>query len=79
MSLYFLYFQNQVYRLQSYTFLECNILHHKKVAQFCCDFYNQKFRAVVVTENQYKYLLNNEATGAKAVKILYEFEANAQK
>lgn len=43
------------------------------------EFYNQKFRAVIVTENQYKYLVNKEATGAKSVKILYEFEVNAKK
>ena len=56
-----------------------NYIEYDNLTDMYNDFYNQKFRAVVVTENQYKYLLNNEATGAKAVKILYEFEANAQK
>lgn len=42
------------------------------------DFYNQKFRAILVNENQYKYLQNNIESNKK-VKILYEFEANAKK
>lgn len=43
------------------------------------DFYSSDFRAVIVTENQYKYLVNMETTGKKQVKILYEFEVNAKK
>ena len=42
------------------------------------DFYNQKFRAILVNENQYKYLQNNIENNKK-VKILYEFKANAKK
>ena len=43
------------------------------------NFYNREFRAVVVNDNEYKYLVNNEATGAKSVKVLYEFKVNALK
>jgi len=42
------------------------------------DFYEQKFRAVLVDDNQYKYLQNN-IEEEKEVKILYEFQANAKK
>ena len=41
------------------------------------DFYDQKYRAIIVNQNQYQYLLNN--SNNKAVKILYEFEVNALK
>ena len=42
-------------------------------------FYNQKFRAAIVNDNEYKYLLNNESNGGKSVKILYEFKVNTLK
>jgi len=42
------------------------------------DFYNQEFRAILVNENQYKYLENN-IQNDRQVKILYEFEVNAKK
>ena len=43
------------------------------------DFYNQNFRAVLVNENQYKYMKNMISENAREVKILYEFKANAKK
>ncbi len=46
--------------------------------QMFTDFYNQQFRAVIVNENQYNYLKNN-INNTKAVKILYDFKANAKK
>lgn len=42
------------------------------------DFYSQEFRAILVNENQYKYLQNNIQSN-REVKILYEFKANAKK
>lgn len=42
------------------------------------DFYNQNYRAILVNENQYKYLKNNIQNN-RSVKILYEFIANAKK
>lgn len=42
------------------------------------DFYEQKYRAILVNENQYKYLQNNIQNNQE-VKILYEFKANARK
>lgn len=42
------------------------------------DFYSQQFRALIVNENQYKFLENNIINSRK-VKILYEFQANAKK
>lgn len=42
------------------------------------DFYEQNFRAILVNENQYKYLKNNIQNN-RPVKILYEFIANAKK
>ena len=42
-------------------------------------FYNNEFRAIIVTENQYKYLKNNKIKPETDVKILYTFKANALK
>lgn len=42
-------------------------------------FYKQDFKAVIVNENQYRYLVNNEVSNGRAVKILYEFDVNALK
>lgn len=42
------------------------------------DFYNQKFRAIVVNDNQYKYLENNPKNNKK-IKKLYEFKAVTKK
>ena len=43
------------------------------------DFYNQKYRAIIVNENQYKYLKNNIEPNSRSVKILYKFKANGKK
>lgn len=42
------------------------------------DFYSQKFRAVIVNENQLKYLENNP-NNSKKIKTLYEFKAITKK
>ena len=42
------------------------------------DFYNQKFRALVVNDNQFKYLENNSKYNKK-IKKLYEFKAVTNK
>lgn len=41
-------------------------------------FYGQNFRAMIVTENQYKYLENNPRNNKK-IKILHEFKAVTEK
>lgn len=41
-------------------------------------FYGQNFRAMIVTENQYKYLENNPRNN-KEIKILHEFKAVTEK
>ena len=41
-------------------------------------FYGQNFRAMIVTENQYKYLKNNPRNN-KEIKILHEFKAVTEK
>lgn len=43
------------------------------------DFYNQNFRAILVNENQYKYMKNYITENSREVKILYEFRVNAKK
>lgn len=53
-------------------------LEYEDMNALFADFYEQKFRAILVNENQYKYLENNIQSNRK-VKILYEFEANAKK
>lgn len=55
-----------------------NYIEYEDMNSLFEDFYNQKFRAILVNENQYKYLENNIQNNHK-VKILYEFEANAKK
>lgn len=42
-------------------------------------FYKQNVRAIVVGENYYKYLINNEVVSNKNVKVLHEFKANTHK
>lgn len=61
-------------KLDNITYLEytdINLLYE--------DFYNQQFRALIVNENQYKYLKNNNNENKKNIKILYEFQVNALK
>lgn len=43
------------------------------------DFYNQEYRAIIVNNNQYKYLTNNISDNSRSVKILYKFQVNAKK
>ncbi len=54
-------------------------LEYENINDLFNDFYSQEFRAILVNENQYKYLKNNINGNNRAVKILYEFEANAKK
>ncbi len=56
-----------------------NYIEYDNLNDLFCDFYDQHFRAVLVNENQYKYLKNHIDENARDVKILYEFKANAKK
>lgn len=56
-----------------------NYNEYEDMNQLYDDFYNQKLRAIIVTENQYKYLTNYINKNSREVKILYEFEVNAKK
>ncbi len=58
---------------------EVNYIEYDDLNDLFNDFYNQKFRAVLVNENQYKYMKNFINSNARDVKILYEFKANAKK
>ena len=57
---------------------EVNYLLYDDINSLFDDFYSSKYRAIIVNENQYKYLENN-VLNTKSVKILYEFKANAKK
>lgn len=61
------------------TKIEAKFLEYDDLNQMFEDFYDQQFRAVIVTENEYKYLENNTSENSRDVKILYEFTANAKK
>ena len=56
-----------------------NYLEYDNLNNMFNDFYDQKFRAVLVNENQYKYMKNYISENARTVKILYQFKANAKK
>lgn len=56
-----------------------NYIEYKDVNELFNDFFEQEFRAIIVNENQYKYLVNKIEEGSRDVKILYEFEVNAKK
>ncbi len=56
-----------------------NYIEYDDLNELFEDFYNQKFRAILVNENQYKYMKNLISENARDVKILYEFKANAKK
>ena len=43
------------------------------------EFYNQETRAIIVNDNQYKYLKNNIEENSRDIKILYTFKANGRK
>ena len=53
-------------------------LEYKDLNKLFDDFDDQEFRALIVNENQYKFL-ENKIVNNRQVKILYEFEANAKK
>lgn len=57
---------------------DVNYIEYDDLNKMFDDFYSSQYRAIVVNENQYKYLKNN-IQGNKDVKILYEFKANAKK
>lgn len=52
---------------------------HEDPNKLYSDFYNTECRAIIVNENQYKYLLNNIEPNSRNIKILYEFKANGKK
>lgn len=43
------------------------------------DFINSKYRAIIVKENQYKYIQNNNIKPDLKTKVLYEFKVNCKK
>lgn len=56
-----------------------NYIEYDNVNDLFGAFFDQEFRAIIVNENQYKYLVNKIEEGSRDVKILYEFEVNAKK
>ncbi len=60
------------------TKIKTNYIEYDEVNTMFEDFYAQRLRAVIVRDNQYKYLENN-MENSKNVKILYEFEVNGKK
>lgn len=56
-----------------------NYIEYDDINLLFSDFYNSKFKAILVNENQYNYLKNNIEEKSRDVKILYEFKANAKK
>lgn len=56
-----------------------NYIEYEDPNLFYQDFYNQSYRAIIVNDNQYKYLTNNIEQSNKKVKILYKFKANGRK
>jgi hypothetical protein len=54
-------------------------IEYDNINDLYTDFYSSKFKAILVNENQYKYLKNNIHENSRNVKILYEFKANAKK
>lgn len=58
---------------------QVNYQEYEDINTLFSDFFNQKYRAIIVNENQYKYLKNNIEQNSRDVKILYEFKANAKK
>lgn len=56
-----------------------NYLEYDSINDLFRDFYDQKMRAVLINDNQYKYLTNYIEEGSRGVKILYEFKVNAKK
>ena len=54
-------------------------VEHEDPNKLYSDFYNTDCRAIIVNENQYKYLTNNIEPNHRNIKILYEFKANGRK
>lgn len=54
-------------------------VEHEDPNKLYSDFYNTECRAIIVNENQYKYLTNNIEPNHRNIKILYEFKANGRK
>ena len=55
-----------------------NYIEFDNLNELINSFYNQEFRAMIVTENQYKYILK-EYENNKKTKVLYEFTAVSKK
>ncbi len=60
------------------TLIKTNYIEYDDVNEMFDDFYGQRLRAVIVMDNEYKYLENNIENN-KTVKILYEFQVNGKK
>lgn len=60
------------------TKIKTNYIEYDDVNVLFDDFYEQQLRAVIVRDNEYKYLENNTQNN-KSVKILYEFQVNGKK
>ncbi len=58
---------------------EVNYIEYTDINQLFSDFFSQKSRAILLNENQYKYLKNGIEKNNRDVKILYEFKVNAKK
>ena len=58
---------------------DVNYIEYDNINQLFSDFFSQRFRAIIVNNNQLKYLTNNIEENSRPVKILYEFEANSKK
>lgn len=56
-----------------------NYIEYEDPNKLYSDFYNQEYRAIIVNENQYRYLKNNIEPNSRSVKILYTFKANGKK
>ena len=54
-------------------------VEHEDPNMLYSEFYNTNCRAIIVNENQYKYLTNNIEQNSRNIKILYEFKANGRK
>lgn len=54
-------------------------VEHEDPNKLYSEFYDTNCRAIIVNENQYKYLTNNIEPNSRNIKILYEFKANGKK
>ena len=59
--------------------LDANYQVYDDINALIDDFYDQKFRAIIVNENQYAYLKNHINLNSRDVKTVYEFKANAKR